>query len=171
MPRLPALLLLLALPALATAQTFPKMKEGLWSTSTLSAEHKAKGEPARVATICLDNATQQLMIQFSQGMIKGMCSKNDMKVSGSTITADSVCDVMGSKIASKSTMKFAGDTAYHTESHSTYDPPLMGMKSGDTVIDGKYQGPCPAGMNPGDMKLPTGNTINLKSIAGNAGIK
>lgn len=168
MQRLLTALLLIALPTGVLAQAYPRMKAGLWTTSTLSEEHRAKGDPARVASICMDDATQKLMIQFSQGMIKGMCSKNDMKVNGDTITADSVCDVMGSKIASRSTMKFNGDIAYHTVSHSTYEPPLMGMKGGDTVIDGKYTGPCPAGMTPGDMKLPTGNTVNLKAIAGAA---
>ncbi|MBS0320406.1 MAG: DUF3617 family protein, partial [Proteobacteria bacterium] len=142
----------------------PKMKAGLWETSTMSDQAKAKGQPARVSSICLDDATQKLLVRFSQGMMKGLCTKNDLVITGSTITGDAVCEVMGSKIASKSVMKFTGDTAYHTEARATYAPPLMGMTEGHTVVDGRWTGPCPAGMVPGDMKLPTGTTINLKTI-------
>jgi hypothetical protein len=161
------LAVMLALPINALAQDFPKMRAGLWqlTTATNKAGAPAAAQaPAHVTTLCIDDSVQKQMVQFSQGMMRGMCSKHDMRVAGDTVSTDSVCGLMGSSIATKAVMKFVGGTSYHTVAHSTYDPPLQGMKESNTIVDGKYTGGCPAGMAPGDMKLPGGNTINLKSI-------
>ena len=61
-------------------------------------------------------------------------------------------------------MKFSGDARYHTDAHMTYDPPLNGRTEADTVVDGKYTGPYPAGMSPGDIRQKDGKTINLKAL-------
>ena len=143
------------------------MRAGLWQLTTSTSKPGAQAAaqaPAHVTTLCIDESLQKQMVQFSQGMMRGMCSKHDMRVSGDTVSTDSVCGLMGSNIATKAVMKFAGGTSYRTTAHSTYDPPLQGMKESDTTVEGKYTGACPAGMAPGDMQLPGGKTINLKSI-------
>ena len=159
-------LLLVAIPAVAGAQDFPKMRAGLWQTTSATANAgAAKPATPRVTTICIDASVQKMMMQMAQGMMRGMCSRHELNVSGNTVTGDAVCAMMGSQISTHSVMKFSGDSSYHTVAHMVYNPPLAGRTTGDTTVDGKYAGPCPAGMAPGDMQLPGGKTINLKSIA------
>jgi hypothetical protein len=66
---------------------------------------------------------------------------------------------------SSSVTTFTGDTAYHTEVKSTYDPPMQGMPSANAVIDAKWTGACPAGMQAGDVVLPDGRKMNVRSMA------
>jgi hypothetical protein len=44
-----------------------------------------------------------------------------------------------------------GNTASHSEGHTTYDPPVRGMSESTMIMDQKYVGACPAGVEPGDM--------------------
>jgi hypothetical protein len=145
------------------------MKAGLWVSSTVNDMQKAKGEPARSTSICMDDAVQKLMVQFSQGAMRGMCSRNDLKVSGNKVIGDTLCEMGGSKMTGHSVMTFISDTAYHTTAQSTFDPPLMGMKGSVTTVEGKYMGACPAGMQPGDMKLANGTMMNIKTMAAATG--
>jgi hypothetical protein len=46
---------------------------------------------------------------------------------------------------------------------ATFDPPLKGMKESSTIIDGKHVGACKPGQQPGDMTLPSGQTITSAS--------
>ena len=78
------LVLLLAAPAVALAQDIPKLKAGLWEI-TNSSPGRANG-PSMISTLCLDQSVQQDMIKMSAGMMQGLCSKHDMKVSGNKIT-------------------------------------------------------------------------------------
>ncbi len=163
----PVFALLLGVSVAAAAQDFPKMRAGLWQTTTMTRDaNPANGAAAsHVSTICLDDGVQKLMMQMSQGMMRGMCSKHDLRITGNTVVGDAVCEMMGSQISTRSVMKFSGDLSYHTEAHMAYDPPLAGKKDADSIVDGKYMGPCPAGMTPGDMRLPGGQTINIRAIA------
>ena len=154
-----ALLLATCLPA--AAQDFPKLKPGLWEMSTTSS--RRAGDAART-TVCLDNSIQQDMIKMSSGMMAGMCSKSDFKGSGNKFTGDAVCNLGGSTMKSHSVMTLTGNTAYRTEAHATFDPPLAGQAVTDTVIEGRYVGACKPGQQPGDMTLPTGQTLNIRNM-------
>ncbi|HEV8503512.1 MAG TPA: DUF3617 family protein [Casimicrobiaceae bacterium] len=155
----------LAATTLAAAPQFPPMRAGLWQVTTASRPADgAPPAPPRTTTICLDASVQQQMMQFSQGVMRGLCSRNDIRVDGTTVTGDAECQIGGSRAVTHSVMKFNGDTGYHTEAHAVYDPPLLGRASADSIIDGRLTGPCPAGVAPGDMQLPDGKTINLRTI-------
>ena len=84
MPRLLALALPLLLSATAAAQDFPKLKAGLW-TSTTTTQGREKGDP-RPSTVCLDDSVQQEMYRMSVGMMAGLCSKHDLKITGNKVT-------------------------------------------------------------------------------------
>jgi hypothetical protein len=168
MSRLLPLLLLLLAAATASAQdlsSIPKLKPGLWEMTTASDRAATKDRAPQASSLCLDESVQKQMLEFSQGMMKGMCSKHELKVNGSTITGESVCQFGGSTMKSSSVMKFTGNTAYRTEANSTYEPPLMGMSQSRTVIEAKHVGGCPAGMQPGDLRMSNGQTVNLKQLS------
>lgn len=167
MPR-PLLLVLIFAAANAGAQdlaSLPKLKPGLWDLTTSSDRAAAKDPGPQHSALCLDESVQKQMLEFSQGMMRGMCSKHELKVSGNTVSGESVCQFGGSTMRSKSTMKFSGVTAYRTEADTTFEPPLMGMAKSHTVVDGKHAGACPAGMQPGDLRLASGQVINIKQLA------
>ena len=158
---LAAAVLLVAASLPAAAQDFPKLKPGLWEMSTSSS--RRTGDATRTS-VCLDHSIQQDMIKMSSGMMAGMCSKSEFKGSGNKFTGDAVCNLGGSTMKSHSVMTLTGNTAYRTEAHATFDPPLAGQAVTDTVIEGRYVGACKPGQQPGDMTLPTGQTMNIRNI-------
>lgn len=158
-PLFAALLLVASLPA--AAQDFPKLRPGLWEMSSSSA--RRPGEATRT-TVCLDSSIQQDMIKMSSGMMAGMCSKSEFKASGGKFVGDAVCNFGGSTMKSHSVMTLTGDTQYRTEAHATFDPPMAGQAVSDTVIEGKHLGACKPGQQPGDVTLPTGQTINMRNM-------
>jgi hypothetical protein len=167
MPRLPLFVLFLA-AASASAQDlagFPKQKPGLWEMVTTSDSGPAKDAGPQRSSICLDESMRKQMMDITQGMMRGMCSKNDIKVSGNTVTGDSVCQFGGSTMTAKSVTRFTGETAFRSDTDSSFNPPMMGMARSHTVVEAKHAGPCPAGMQPGDLKLANGQVVNVKQFA------
>ena len=157
-----ALVSLTFLCTAVSAQDFPKLKAGLWST-TMTVPGQAKQEP-RVSTLCLDDSMQQEMFKMATGMMAGMCGKHDLKVSGNKVTTEAVCDLGGTKMVSQSVMTLTGNSAYRTEARATFDPPMNGMKESATVLEGKHMGACKPGQQPGDMTLPNGQTMNIRQV-------
>jgi hypothetical protein len=100
------------------------------------------------------------------GTMKSMCSKNDIRRDGNRIYGNAECKFGESNMKSTSVTTFTGDTAYRTEVKASYEPPMMGMTSGTTIIDAKWSGPCPAGMQVGDVVMPDGRKVNVRAIAG-----
>ena len=90
----------------------------------------------------------------------------DTKFVGNKFTGEAVCNFGGSTMRSKSVMTLTGDTAYRTEAHATFDPPMGGMTQSDTVIEGRNIGACKSGQQPGDITMPNGQTMNIRNIMG-----
>ena len=155
------LVLLLPLGAQA-AQEYPKLKPGLWEMTTANSRNKDR--PAQKTMICLDASLQQDMIRMSTGMMQGMCSKLDTKYVGNTFSGEATCNFGGSTMKSKSVMTMIGDSAYRTEAHASFDPPMGGMAQSDTVIEGRQVGACKPGQQPGDMTMPNGQTMNIRNM-------
>lgn len=157
-------LALLAAASAAGAQDFPKLKPGLWEVTTTS--NRREGAAPRPTSMCLDDSVQQDMYRMSTGMMAGMCSKHDIKVAGGKVTSEAICDLGGTKMQSRAVMTLTGNTAYRTEAHATFDPPMMGTRESTTVIEGKHVGACKPGQKPGDMILPGGQTMNMRQMLG-----
>lgn len=157
-------LALLAAASVALAQDFPKLKPGLWEVTTTSG--RREGAAPRPTSMCLDDSVQQDMYRISTGMMTGMCSKHDIRVAGSRVTADAVCDLGGTRMESRAVMTLSGNTAYRTEAHATFDPPMMGARESSTLIEGRHVGACKPGQKPGDMVLPGGQTVNIRQLLG-----
>jgi len=159
-----ALLIAAAVPAMA--QNFPIMKAGQWETSTTTSK-SANGPLAKI-TMCTDEAIQRQMMDMSKGMQREMCSKSDNRRDGDKFIGDSVCQMGESKMTSHSVMTIQGDIAYKAAISTTYDPPFMGMKDSSATVEGKYVGPCRDGLQPGDVVMPDGRKMNMKSMQGQA---
>ena len=103
-----------AAASLALAQDYPKLKSGQWEMTTTNAK-AGPGAPPTKSTMCTDDALQKEMISMGAGMRKEMCTKNDFKRDGATITTSSECKIGDSNVVSRAVMTLAGDTGYKTE--------------------------------------------------------
>jgi hypothetical protein len=70
------------------------------------------------------------------------CSTNETHQAGSQWVTDMVCTVGTRTMTSHTVMSMTGDTAYHTDTTATYDPPAPGRSRTSTIVDGKWLGPC-----------------------------
>ena len=153
-----------AFAGIALAQDYPKLKSGHWELTMTTS--KANNAAPQRSTMCIDDALQREMMSMGAGMSREMCTRNEFKRDGARFVGSAECKMGESKILSRSVMTLTGDTAYHTEISATYEPPFMGMKDSQTVLDGKYMGACPAGMVAGDFVGPNGQKFNVRNIAG-----
>jgi len=146
----------------AAAADLPKHKPGLWEMTLGAPESK---RPPRSAKYCIDAATEALMDDFAGGMTQKGCSKNESHPEGPALVVDSVCTIGKSKVTGHAVITANGNTSFHMQIHTHFDPPLYGPADVDTTQDAKWLGACPADMRPGDMMTATGVKVNIKDIA------
>jgi hypothetical protein len=142
----------------AHADTFPKRKSGLWAINV-----SITGQPPHDMKQCVDEKTDAVIEQVI-GDLGKMCPKKDIVPTGSGYTIESVCNVGNSKVTSHG--KITGDfqSKYVVETSSSYEPPLLGIKEGTSMIIASWTGPCEAGQNPGDIILPGGAKMNVNDM-------
>ncbi len=136
--------------SLCSAADLPARKPGLWQITMNTGRPNA---PSPVEKVCLDKATDQLLYKAGAGVTAKMCSKVDIHSSGSQVTVESVCDIGSSKMSSRSVTTMSGDTAYHTDIVTHYDPPMFGKSDSASTQDAHWLGACPADMKPGDVSV------------------
>ena len=168
MKRFAAVLLTATAAAVLMAQTdqMPKRKPGLWEMTTTSDASKA--DPS-VIKMCIDAASDAELHDRELGQSKTACSKADIHSDGKSITTDADCAFDNARTGKIQTTThartvFTGDTAYHSDISTHYDPPFVGRSEITTQQDGKWTGPCPADMQPGDMIMPGGIKMNMKTM-------
>ena len=149
--------------AVASAQTLPKIKAGLWET-TMTTVDGAKKTQGVFSTQCFDNTVLEQMFKMGSSMMGASCTKNTVQIAGNKVSGYSECKMAGSLVTSTTETTFESDTSYRTESKSTFSPPLYGSKENSTVAQVKHIGACKPGMKLGDVT--TGPvTINLLDMA------
>ncbi len=147
----------------AVAQEMPKMKPGLWETTTSTGGQKGAPAHTSKSSMCISEAVQKDMMTFSQSM-GAQCSKNITRRDGNKYIGEAECNFGGSVMKSQSVSTFTGDTSYRVESRATFSPPMGGMSESTSTQEAKFVGPCPAGMKPGDMNMG-GRTMNISDMA------
>ena len=148
-------------PSLAAAAEPPVLKSGLWELTRSTTQQP---ETQRLTTMCLDESVQSEMREFGLGVAKELCPKSDRRLEGDRLIIDAVCKLGVTTMTTHSVMTFSGNTAYHTEASATYDPPLKNVTETTSSIDARWAGDCPSGQQPGDIKLESGQTINIKNM-------
>lgn len=152
-----------AAPAPAAAPvSMPARTPGLWEQKVSS-----RGM-TQVSRICLDKAVEQRFTVWGQHAGQGACSRTKLapRVGGGWEFASS-CD-MGENGRTETRGQVTGDfaKAYKVSAESTIAgaraPQMNGTHA--MTLEASWQGPCPAGMAPGDMLLPGGLKINMMQI-------
>ncbi len=147
----------------ARADDFPPRKAGLWQVEMTMAGGQM---PPQQMKMCVDPATDAEMYRLGMNASQGMCDKPDIRRSGSTVTVNTLCKMGDSNISTQAVTRFTGDTAYHTDINTKFDPPLAGRNATTMAQDAKWTGPCPADMEAGDVMMGNGMKMNIKQMLG-----
>jgi hypothetical protein len=144
-------LVAVVLPMVALAD-LPKRKPGLWEIKMTT--DAARGGGPMVSQHCIDAKTDDMLQQRTQGMDQKACSKNSVRREGGKMIAESVCKFGETTATTK--VVFSGDysSQYRGDIHSTYSPPMHGMKETRSTLEAKWLGACKAGQKPGDIIMP-----------------
>lgn len=145
-----------------TPAALPQRAPGLW-------EQKVSSEGrTQVSRICLDKAVEQRFSVWGQHAGAGACGHPRItpRVTGGWDFASS-CD-MGQNGKTETHGQVTGDFArsYKVSAESTISGAHAALMNGThaMTLEASWQGPCPAGMQPGDMLLPGGMKINMMQI-------
>ena len=129
--------------ALATAtyaDNLPDQKLGLWQETSQTTEDGKTQSPEK-SQHCVDAATLEMVKRASADAAK-QCSKYDLRQIGGKWVLDSICNFGATTLTLHSETLMHGDTAYHSESQSTYSPALSGGGHSRTITDGVWLGAC-----------------------------
>lgn len=147
----------------ASAQDLPKLKSGLWESTTTSSG--PKGAPANTSkhSMCVDEKFNRDVMTFSQNM-GAQCSKNTVRRDGNRVLGESECTMGNMTVKSQSVTTFSGDSSFRTENRATFTPPMAGMSESVTIQEGRHAGACPSNMKPGDINMH-GRIMNINDMA------
>ena len=124
-----------------TVTEMPSMKPGLWETRMAHT-----GDPgARVSgttQICLNDAAIAEGKTVAADYMKAHCSSNQITRSGDTWTDVLVCKAGEVTSTTKTVTVMSGNSGYHTDLTTSYQPATPDMANSTTTVDGKYIGPC-----------------------------
>jgi predicted small lipoprotein YifL len=142
----------------------PTRKAGLWEQSLTR-----DGKPGRLGglTICLDAAADAKLGIFGRHFAKGDCQRSITRDETGAYHFSSTCAVPGGATVITRGVA-AGDFKTGYDLHSDIEvrnapfEPMNGMHV--ISISGRYRGPCPAGMHPGDLSLGSGLKINIDQL-------
>ena len=147
----------------------PKRKPGLWKQTIMIEELGA----VQSASLCLDADTDSKVSWWAQQGVRSGCAKNDIqRQPDGSWKFSSVCQMAGGiKMTTNGSAVGDFDSKYEVKAETTTTgAPMAQMNGTRTVtIDAAWQGPCPAGMQPGDMDLPDGRRVNMQTMASAAG--
>ncbi len=147
---------------LALADEMPSRKPGLWQVVM---DRPGKNMPQHEIKSCIDANTDAEMFKMGMATAQGMCSRLESHRDGDVFTTGAVCKMNETQMTTHSVSHFTGDTAYHTDINTRFDPPMMGKAESVMTQDAKWMGPCPSDMQPGDIVMGNGMKMNLKSMA------
>jgi hypothetical protein len=139
----------------------PAMKEGLWSIHTVSVDQPGNNKTEGTVKLCRSHAYDERIRTMAAQKSAKTCKTISENSTGGTTTTETECTVASSVLKTKGTVTFSGDSA-HSETHTTYTPAMYGTSESTMVMDQKYLGACPAGVEPGDRIGPDGKVSHAQ---------
>ena len=143
----------------------PTRKPGLWKQTMFLEDNNAM----QTASLCLDKAADAKMAWWAQQGVRGGCAKNDVqRQPDGSWKFSSVCEMAGGiKMVTEGSAVGDFDSKYQVKAETTTTGAPMPQMNGThaVTIDATWEGPCPEGMQPGDMQLPDGRRVNMLAMA------
>jgi hypothetical protein len=137
-----------------TPSPFPALRAGLWQVTTTRTPARQGGRGARGPTeLCTDGTTPARVGGMRRG---GECAPNVTRNADGSMAFTSDCDTpFGAHITTRGTFTGDGQTSYRVHLETLMSGASREEMNGarTTDITGRYMGACPAGMNPGDMRI------------------
>src|ERR1051326_7294460 len=127
------------LPTLAQTGDPMGHKPGLWENESRFVIPNCPIQIVKVR-VCMDGVLPK---DISKGMD---CERSEF----SHDRADLICRIDGTRVTGSSTVTWTGDSAYHADITLHADRPTDGFSEMTGKVDAHWEGPCPAGMKPGD---------------------
>lgn len=146
----------------------PRLKAGLWRVSM-------SGDGAAMTSrMCVDAAMQEKMNVIGAQQQAGACQQNTVSpLPGGGFGFQAVCDSTATGGGKATTTgQITGDmqTGYVNRMTTvTTGYPVAHMnRTTEMTAEGRYEGPCPADMKPGDMQVEGGPRFNMVDMAAGA---
>jgi hypothetical protein len=163
--------LLCAAPA--PADELPKRKAGLWEIRMIAG---GRDMPLRNVQQCTDAETDSLLATSLGGVIGSNCDQPKISNSGTTVSIDSRCKVGSKTMATRALITGDFDSAYTVTltSPSAAGGSSTGAMSDDQplmTMEARWLGPCREGQRPGDIILPGGIRMNVRSFGIESGMQ
>ncbi len=139
-------------------------KPGSWKV-TIQFDGKSETHQAEQ---CIAADTDARIARLGGETMKGACSKFEAHKVGATYVVDSICTIASHVAHGHRVTTPDGDTSYHVVVKTHYDKPPAYMPADSAMtLDGRWAGPCPANMKPGDQitqvgpQMPGGMKTNM----------
>lgn len=150
----------------ARAVELPARKAGLWEIKTVFEGRKTT---TSISQTCIDASTDKLLNSINGDTTKEMCSKNDIRQSGTGYVVDSVCKIGNYTTTGHAVMTGDFHVAYTVKVSSKTEggPTVPGQVPGRTsnmTIEARWLGPCKADQKPGDIIMSNGMKVNVKDM-------
>lgn len=157
-PRNSLVLLLLAIGTVCTAGE-PQMREGLWSIHTMAVSNPGNKKEESITSICHSHAYDEHVQEVAKQQMSS-CKTISEGYFGRTKTSETECVIRGSMVRTKTTVTIT-DLNARSQTHTTYTPAAFGMTEMTMIMEQKYVGACPAGVEPGDVVGSDGRIEHL----------
>ena len=159
---LTAALLAGALLPAAAQDKLPKRKAGLWEVTMQSpAQGQGQAMPPMKTQQCIDDKTDEEMQRkaMSDPNARMQCKQTAMRRLSNGVEVEMDCSGQDGKMHSVSRMTGDMNSNYTVDMRTTFSPPRHGVSEMKMTMTARHAGACPAGMNPGDMRMG-GMTFN-----------
>ena len=142
----------------ASADELPTRKAGLWEIRMMVG---AREMPMGNIQQCTDAETDALLTTNVSGAMGSSCGKPKITNSGGTITIDSACKIGSGTTNTHAVITGDFDSAYSITVTSTGG---VAEGRGPMTMQAKWLGPCRQGQQPGDIIMPGGIKMNIRSL-------
>ena len=151
------------------AANAPMRKAGLWE---LKLTRDGKSGKLGWLKVCLDAATDSRLGVFGRHFAKGDCQRSITRQDDGAYRFSSTCTVGGGAVVATHGVA-TGDfnTGYTIRSDiNVTGAPFEPMNGSHAItIEGRFNGPCPAGLRPGEVSLGTGMKVSIDQLSKLAG--
>src|ERR1700752_1299754 len=158
------LALLLTLPA--AAQDLPPRRPGLWNLN-VTFTIQGQTSPPQTTRYCIDAATDREIRALDSGVFNPKCETQTLRREGNTVVMDGECKVGDQPIRAHAVSTGSFETNYRTVLRITRigTPPFPSIPPEMTITtSANWAGACAAGQEPGDIVMPDGSRLNIRTI-------
>ena len=149
--------------ATSTAAPTAQRRAGLWE------QRVSDGNTVQISRLCLDAATDTRLSLFGRQMNENQCQTHLMtRQPNGAWRISTVCDMgSGGRVTTSGLATGDFTSRYQIRFETSTVGAALEQMNGQhrLIVDAAYQGPCPAGMSPGEMELPGGRRISALDIS------